>query len=669
LPPAFLEEPPDPNDVLYPVTAFRVSFLTRIALTRMPEAAVPADEVYSEVWERRAELIDQLPEGDYECAGADWRLHAAPSLAGSVRVPAVASMLGFASWWLFGSALWNTLQPMYAHRNITLPSAVAQARVAWLALAVAAAVWLTLRWWARRILAHSWSSYDKWYTRVIEGGLTDAIAAMVEQICHRKDELTRGALLPALPAPSLVEFDLGTVVQSQSFRDVRTLIDAHVTSAIGIVGTRGVGKSTLLRLLCSTGGDGQTAPTRIGVYLSAPASSAEGEFVKVIYSTTVRRVIETLNVSLGTRSGWRKLLRISPDNEVVLAQQALERITGSTSRSRQSSLGWSRSGMSASTGGQRTWTERELSHADWVAEFRDYLERHRLRGGGPILIAIDELDKIADPAQVIKVINGLKDLFHIQGTHFVVSVSDDALRSFATRGIPARDAFDSSFDTVIEIPHLTAEDSCRLLQARVRLFPDATILFCHAWSGGVPRDLIRVARSCVAIPHKFGGPVPVTDIAQRIIRRDIAEFTDALIKGGQNQPDSIGPLLELKHQIADDSLPLHHQLAGPGIWHLDGGRATAPDQPHELSSSNDRALSSLEQFLRIASAVSEYFSIPRNSQQWADGIESDSSHRDANLLADAKAALAIHPYEAAWRLRKAVDILGLASEPDRITAP
>jgi ABC-type phosphate/phosphonate transport system ATPase subunit len=83
-----------------------------------------------------------------------------------------------------------------------------------------------------------------------------------------------------------VEFNFARVVPSQAFHDVIMLINAHVTSAIGISGTRGAGKSTLLRMLCNADGAKAEAARRIGVYLSAPASSAEGEFVKVIYSTT-----------------------------------------------------------------------------------------------------------------------------------------------------------------------------------------------------------------------------------------------------------------------------------------------------------------------------------------------------------------------------------------------
>jgi hypothetical protein len=452
-----------------------------------------------------------------------------------------------------------------------------------------------------------------------------------------------------------VEFGIPAVVRSESIREVLALVNAHVTSAVGVVGTHGAGKSTLLRLLVgsdqreqrlshigavvasrSQATSGRSA--RVGVFLAAPANPADGEFVKVIYAKTVRKVLATRHVSAGARRPWRQRLGVVPDDEVALAQAALERITGATSRSRNHGVGVSRFGVSASLGGQRTWTERELSHADWVAEFRDYLERHHLRGGAPILIAIDELDKVSDAGQAMEIINGLKDLFHVEGVHFVISVSDDALRSFATRGIPVRDSFDSAFDAVVEIPRITAAESCALLRTRVRYFPYTAALFCHAWSGGLPRDLIRAARSCVAVLNSAASPVAIADLAQGIIRRDLVQFVDAAIS--EAEADTIEPLLVLRRQLSD-------QLAAPG------GTYRPPAGENSM-------LRPLGPFLDIAYAISCYFSIPRSTQKWADGIKSGESLRAADLLAQARAALAIHPSEADWRLRRACNELGLS---------
>ena len=616
--------------MLYPVTQVRVTLLLRD--TAMPQdISAVAEDVSAEVWQRRAELAERAPAALSELRARFTELQRIGGLRGQADL--VASALGFAAFWLFGAALWNTLQRVSRHQDLL--SALGRAVGPWIAFVVLLVLWGAARQVMRWVSSDAARRRRDWYQLFMHGGLAAEIKAMADEIWHRAYEPATGVLLQQLAAPSLVEFERASVVQSQSFRDVLTLISTHITSAIGIAGTRGAGKSTLLRLLC--GDDG--ANGRIGVYLAAPMSSAEGDFVKVIYATTVRQVLSSRAASVGSYGGWRRRLRLTPDNEVTVAERALERITGSTSRTRQGSLGVSPASVSVSVGGQRTWTERDLSHADWVAEFRDYLEHHRQRGGGQILVAIDELDKIADAGQAIEVINGLKDLFHVQGAHFVVSVSDDALRSFATRGIPVRDAFDSSFDTVLEIPQLTALESCGLLRARVPLFPDAVALFCHAWSGGVPRELIRVARSCVAVPRTLERSVPVTDIAARIVRRDVTEFVDAMIRGTDQAQATMEPLLRLRHRLAGDSASLRDQLTDPDT----------AGQP------------ALTQFLRIAVAVSEYFSVPRDSRQWADGIASGEFQRDADLLAQARAGLAIHPSEAAWRLDRALAVISPVS--------
>ena len=616
--------------MLYPVTQVRVTLLLRD--TAMPQdISAVAEDVSAEVWQRRAELAERAPAALSELRARFTELQRIGGLRGQADL--VASALGFAAFWLFGAALWNTLQRVSRHQDLL--SALGRAVGPWIAFVVLLVLWGAARQVMRWVSSDAARRRRDWYQLFMHGGLAAEIKAMADEIWHRAYEPATGVLLQQLAAPSLVEFERASVVQSQSFRDVLTLISTHITSAIGIAGTRGAGKSTLLRLLC--GDDG--ANGRIGVYLAAPMSSAEGDFVKVIYATTVRQVLSSRAASVGSYGGWRRRLRLTPDNELTVAERALERITGSTSRTRQGSLGVSPASVSVSVGGQRTWTERDLSHADWVAEFRDYLEHHRQRGGGQILVAIDELDKIADAGQAIEVINGLKDLFHVQGAHFVVSVSDDALRSFATRGIPVRDAFDSSFDTVLEIPQLTALESCGLLRARVPLFPDAVALFCHAWSGGVPRELIRVARSCVAVPRTLERSVPVTDIAARIVRRDVTEFVDAMIRGTDQAQATMEPLLRLRHRLAGDSASLRDQLTDPDT----------AGQP------------ALTQFLRIAVAVSEYFSVPRDSRQWADGIASGEFQRDADLLAQARAGLAIHPSEAAWRLDRALAVISPVS--------
>ena len=103
----------------------------------------------------------------------------------------------------------------------------------------------------------------------------------------------------------------------------------------------------------------------------------------------------------------------------------------------------------------------------------------------------------------------------------------------------------------------------------------------------------------------------------------------------------------IRHLIDEESVPLHRQLADPRVW--------------SLRSSGNRDLFSLGTLLDVASAVSEYFSAPRSAQQWTDDVESGDLYKAADLLAQAKAALAIDPSEASWRLRHTRQTLKLTS--------
>lgn len=644
---AFLMEYSSEDDVLFPVTPVRLAFLTRNVLLDVSPAMVSDSEVYSEIWNRRVELAVGIEEDMREYKSGYFRSQNEVDSREVLTI--IAAALFYISLGFLAAGLAEGLEKWMANSHTGIMNLVRPQWVTWLVFVILFIASMGVGKIGNRTFAAKVSGDWRQIPR-IKDHLTAAVAAMVNEIANRETELTSGVMLQRMPTPRLIEFGSAAIVLSQSFKDVLSLVDAHVTSAVGVAGTRGAGKSTLLRLLCNADDIDPDAPARIGVYLAAPSSSAESEFIKIIYGTTVKQVLNTSSEFPDRRARWRRALRIRPDTDIALAQQTLERITGSISRSRQSGLGVSRLGLSVNVGRQRIWTEREHTHADWVADFRDYLERHRLLNGDPIIIAIDELDKVSDPEQAIEVINSLKDLFHIQGTHFIVSVSDDALRSFATRGVPVRDAFDSSFDSVVEVPNLTSRESFNVLQARARFFPGAIALFCHAWSAGVPRDLIRVARSCATIPHWLNRSVPITEITQQIIRHDIIEFMDAMIRSGkgQTEEDTVR-LLEIKRIVSSTgAMPLHSQIANSGEY-----------QNFEVA--GNRILSSLQQFLDTAGLVSEYFFSPRDSRKWAEGIGSGRFHEDADLLAQAKAALAIHPAEAAWRIQHARNLLGISS--------
>ena len=150
--------------------------------------------------------------------------------------------------------------------------------------------------------------------------------------------------------------------------------------------------------------------------------------------------------------------------------------------------------------------EQPLSYPEIVDEFRHFArtiaaEVHRR--GRRVFIGVDELDKIGSAEQAEQFLNEIKGVFGIPYLYFMVSVSDDALTAFERRGLPLRDAFDSSFDEIIDVGRLAYAESRRLLYRRVIGLTEPYVALCHCLAGGLPRDLIRAGRLVVSTAERL----------------------------------------------------------------------------------------------------------------------------------------------------------------------
>jgi hypothetical protein len=174
--------------------------------------------------------------------------------------------------------------------------------------------------------------------------------------------------------------------------------------------------------------------------------------------------------------------------------------------------GWSGTLSLASTGGQyshsKAQAEQPLSYPEIIDEFRRFASEVAVdahRRGDRVFVGIDELDKIGPPEQAERFLNEIKGVFGIPHTYFMVSVSDDALTAFERRGLPLRDAFDSSFDEIIHVGPLSYAESRRLLYRRVIGLTEPYVALCHCLAGGLPRELIRAARQVTRVSSSLIG--------------------------------------------------------------------------------------------------------------------------------------------------------------------
>lgn len=219
----------------------------------------------------------------------------------------------------------------------------------------------------------------------------------------------------------------------------------------------------------------------------------------------LRRLVVPI-VSVAGKVAWGLLRRAFRSRPVApcaalrrLAEQQLHRIRFLQTHTNGwsgnlSSPAWTGFGLTRTV--QRA--EQPLTHPEVVERLRDFLStvakvlvsQRQISG---VIVAIDELDKISDPAEAQTFLNEIKGIFGVPWCLFLVSVSEDALTAFERRGIPVRDTFDSAFTTMIHIAPFTLAESRTWLAQRAIGIPEPFVCLCHCLSGGLPRELGRTA--------------------------------------------------------------------------------------------------------------------------------------------------------------------------------
>jgi hypothetical protein len=311
-------------------------------------------------------------------------------------------------------------------------------------------------------------------------------------------------------------------VETAATQRFQRVLGGMRAGAVGVAGPRGVGKTTLLE----AHREGRLLPAgreHLLIRVDAPIGYEGRDFALHIYATVCQAVI---GYKSATRSARRRIFSRRTKEEkawldlVACARKRLEDIRYLQTRT----TGWSGKltmpMVSADAQATRSMAKarQPLTYPEIISELRDFLTDtadvlgsvNPNAAATPLVVAIDELDKIASAEHAHRFVNEVKALFGVPGCHFVLSVSEDALISFERRGFAVRDAFDSSFDEIIRMDQLTLAESRKLLSSRLIGLAEPFVCLCHCFSGGLPRDLIRVARAMMDVPHTTPSP----DLAQ-----------------------------------------------------------------------------------------------------------------------------------------------------------
>jgi Cdc6-like AAA superfamily ATPase len=170
--------------------------------------------------------------------------------------------------------------------------------------------------------------------------------------------------------------------------------------------------------------------------------------------------------------------------------------------------------------------EYPMSLPEVTFAYRDFI--NHLSEQFQFVIAIDELDKIEDPLQAQSFLNDLKNILSLKNCFYMVSVSQNAMSSFELRGLPFRDAFDSTFDEIVHLDYLNYETASLIINRRLIGVPEPFAEFAYTLSGGLPRDLIRVMRKLIIENIKNGGTINIANATFQLLYDDMKKKLDAV---------------------------------------------------------------------------------------------------------------------------------------------
>lgn len=282
--------------------------------------------------------------------------------------------------------------------------------------------------------------------------------------------------------------------------------------------------------------------------------------------------------------------------------------------------------------------EQNRTHPEVVADFRWFAERTattlcNVGVADQLIIAIDELDKVDDPAEAHALLNDVKGIFGIPNCLFLVAVSEDALSAFERRGIPVRDAFDSAFTQIVRVDNFTLAESRRWLSRRLRDVPEQFVYLLHCLSGGLPRELRRATTEMVDIVAEDDRG-DLEHVTALLLERELDRKTHAFMAAARRCDDSV----ERSSYLADlVTVPDVHTAREQ----VSLAEKLRPSQPGmELWSVRWQSAC----FLLFCATIREIFD---------NSLGPSGLGADVELLSQARSQLAVDP-QVAWQLVRSV---------------
>lgn len=471
----------------------------------------------------------------------------------------------------------------------------------------------------------------------------------------------------ALSSPLTAKFE----VPSQARETIERRLRLWQTGSVGIAGPRGIGKSTLIEALCSSEAK-YGERSLIPVLTSAPVKYEPRDFILHLFSSLCESVLyahqQAIPYSLnplddadggGRRwvSASRRRIRLlsedlqrrdskTPVDDDVIVRLALGQLQ--EIRFQQTfTAGWSGSltaPVAALTAqGGRSLAQTPLTLPEIVVRFLRFVDA--LWTKHYVIVAIDELDKIASADEAAAFLNDIKGIFGARNCVFLLSVSEEAMSSFERRGLPARDAIDSALDDIVVLDYMKYLETAELLKRRVVGLPYPYVALCHVLGGGLPRDILRVGRRLALIADKteVTGESMLLPQVVRILSEDElrgkARATEVASRSLEPAPRALARevIQDLRVSGID---ALHTACRDVGLRLAD-----APAAHRQIAAAHVADMTTYAYFL---SALVDVLGVPRSEDELRLLVDDDAGPQSVEMLARARQAFASDVLSA-WR--------------------
>jgi len=299
-----------------------------------------------------------------------------------------------------------------------------------------------------------------------------------------------------------------------------------------------------------------------------------------------------------------------------------------------------------------TLAQRQMSNPEIVAAYLRFVEE--VSGNQKVIIGIDEMDKMESEDDARKFLNEIKAIFGVKNCFYLVSVSENAMANFERRGLPFRDVFDSSFDSVVYVDYLNPRTARKLLERRIVGKPYPFIYLCYCLSGGLPRDLIRNFRSLLELNQGStagnAAGKSLGALSGALITADLKAKVRATIASAKkiNSDQATGGLIEKLFAI-ETAAPTPQTLMETARTLIQWQPATSMPPPSEQTEKQQEELDRISKVKRLSTELGSYLYLLSTVLGFFDDtlienkLKSMATGGDLEKLANARQYMEISP--------------------------